>query len=376
MTARCSGPWQGEAARTVWTFSSVSGIWSGTLSELQSPVGFETLFSVNIALDAFEAGFEPLTGTGRYVQALLRSLGPVTAFHKHGHSVPGIALRCPTNRTVWSQLRLPAALACRQFDVVHVPGPRVPWLGRGKLVSTIHDLAFLKFPEMFLPAHRQRLEFFTRQAVKRSDRLIAVSECTKRDLQELLGAVCVDVVHHGVDHEVFRPGGLVTRREKPYILSVGALQPRKNFLALIRAYRQLRRPVELLIAGQRGWMWEEIERETGNGVVLLGHVNDEELPALYRGAAVVAMPSLYEGFGLPLLEALACGAPVVASNASCFPEVCGDAAILCGPNDWTDALAQALDHPPSQERSLKRAAEFTWERTAAKTREVYRKAIG
>jgi glycosyltransferase involved in cell wall biosynthesis len=371
MIARCSGPWQGEAARTVWTFSRVRGSLSGTHSELQSPVGFETLFSVNIALDAFEAGFEPLTGTGRYVRSLLKHLCPVAAFHKHGHDVPGIALRCPANRTVWSQMRLPVALARRQFDVLHVPGPRVPWLVRGKLVSTIHDLAFLKFPEMFLPAHRHRLEFFTRQAVKRSDRLIAVSECTKQDLQELLGAKNVDVVHHGVDHEVFKPNGPVTRREKPYILSVGALQPRKNLLTLIRAFRQLKRPVELLIAGQRGWMWEEIEREAGKGVVLLGHVSDEELPALYRGAGVVAMPSLYEGFGLPLLEAMACGAPVVASNASCFPEVCSDAAMLVGPDDWPDALAQALDHPPARERSLKRAAEFTWEKTAKQTLEVY-----
>jgi glycosyltransferase involved in cell wall biosynthesis len=339
-------------------------------------VDLKLFFPMEIALDAFEAGFEPLTGTGRYVRSLLKHLGPVTAFHKHGHNVPGIALRCPANRTVWSQLRLPAALACRRFDVLHVPGPRVPWLKRGALVSTIHDLAFLKFPEMFRPAHRQRLEFFTRQAVKRSDRLIAVSECTKRDMQELLDAKNVDVVHHGVDHELFKPDGPLAKREKPYILSVGALQPRKNFLALIRAYRQLKRTVELLIAGQRGWMWEEIEREAGSGVVFLGHVSDAELPALYRGAAVVAMPSLYEGFGLPLLEAMACGAPVVAANASCFPEICGDAATLVGPDDWPDALAQALDHPPSRERSLRRAAEFTWERTATQTLEVYRKAVG
>jgi glycosyltransferase involved in cell wall biosynthesis len=331
---------------------------------------------MQIALDAFEAGFEPLTGTGRYVRALLKHLGPVTAFHKRGHQVPGgTPLRCPANRTVWSQLRLPAALARRRFDVVHVPGPRVPWLKRGALVSTIHDLAFLKFPEMFRPGHRQRLEFFTRQALKRSHRLIAVSDCTKRDL-EAWGARTVDVVHHGVDHDLFKPDGPVTRRERPYILSVGALQPRKNFLTLIRAYRQLSRPVDLLIAGQRGWMYEEIERAAGNGVVLLGHVSDAELPALYRGAAVVAMPSLYEGFGLPVLEAMACGAPVVASNASCFPEVCGDAATLVGPDEWVEALRQALDRPPARERSLKRAAEFTWEKTAAKTLEVYRKAVG
>jgi glycosyltransferase involved in cell wall biosynthesis len=166
----------------------------------------------------------------------------------------------------------------------------------------------------------------------------------------------------------------VMRRDRPYILSVGALQPRKNLLTLIRAYRQLKLPVELVIAGQRGWMWEEIEREAGNGVVLLGYVPDAELPALYRGAAVVAMPSLYEGFGLPLLEAMACGAPVVASNASCFPEVVGDAATLVDPHDvpaWAAALQRVIESPPPREVSVRRAAAFTWERTARETLAVY-----
>jgi glycosyltransferase involved in cell wall biosynthesis len=340
---------------------------------------------MRIAMDAFEAGFEPLTGTGRYVRALLKHLGPVTAFHKRGHRVPGgVPLRCPANRTVWSQLRLPAALAWRRFDVLHVPGPRVPWLKRAALVSTIHDVAFLRFPEMFLPGHRQRLGFFTRQAVARSDRLIAVSECTKRDLCERLGAdpARVDVVHHGVDREVFCPDGPVARRQRPYILSVGALQPRKNFLMLIRAYRQLGRPVDLLIAGQRGWMWEQIEREAGDGVVLLGHVSDAELPALYRGAAVVAMPSLYEGFGLPLLEAMACGAVVAASNASSFPEVAGDAAVLLDPREpdrWAETMRELLGNEERRrqlrQKAIERAGLFSWERTAEQTREVYRKAV-
>jgi glycosyltransferase involved in cell wall biosynthesis len=223
------------------------------------------------------------------------------------------------------------------------------------------------------------LQWFTRNAVRRADHLIAISECTKRDIIEIYGrrAEDITVVHHGVDHEVFRPDGPATRRAKPYILTVGALQPRKNLRTLIRAYRQLRLPVELVIAGQRGWMWEEIEREAGPGVVFLGYVSDADLPALYRGAAVVAMPSLYEGFGLPLLEAMACGAPVVAAYASCFPEVVGDAAVLVDPHDvtaWAEALRRVIETPPPRQLSLRRAAAFTWERTARETLAVYARA--
>ena len=350
---------------------------------------------MKIAIDATESFWPKLTGTGVYTRQLLRALRPLLVSEEL--SVLGIRaaetdtsfvppeslrlLRSPRYRTVWSQVRLPLHLLAHRYDLLHVPGHKLPVLAPCRTVVTIHDLAVLKFPDTFLPLHRQRLAWFTRNAVRRANRIIAISECTKRDLCELLEADPgrIDVVHHGVDHDLFRPDGSVAQRDRPYILSVGALQPRKNYLTLIRAYRRMKRPVDLLIAGQRGWMWEEIEREAGNGVVVLGHVRDAELPALYRGAALVAMPSLYEGFGLPLLEAMACGAPVVASNASCFPEVCGDAAILVEPRDeeaWTAALTEALDVPPPRERSLKRAGEFTWELTAAKTLEVYRKAAG
>jgi glycosyltransferase involved in cell wall biosynthesis len=347
--------------------------------------GFEKVGSMRIALDALEAGVEPLTGTGWYVRELLSRLPVqfVTPFCRRGNSVPGaVALRSPLNRTVWSQARLPVALARRRFDVVHIPGPRVPWLVSGKLVSTIHDVAFMKFPEMFRPSHRQRLEFFTRQAVRRSTRLITISTQTKRDLCEVFGAdpSRVDVVHHGVDHRRFFPGDV--KSATPYILSVGALQPRKNFKTLVEAYRLAKLPAELWIAGQRGWMWEEIEAQAGNGVRFLGYVPDEELAGLYRGAQAVVMPSLYEGFGLPLLEAMACGVPVVAANASCFPEVTGGAAVLVEPldvNGWTVELQRVCGDDTHcqelRERGLKRAAEFSWERTAEETLEVYRKAL-
>jgi glycosyltransferase involved in cell wall biosynthesis len=234
--------------------------------------------------------------------------------------------------------------------------------------------------------------WFTRNAVRRADRIIAISESTKRDLCELLGADAgrVDVVHHGVDHELFRPDVTPAQRTTPYILSVGTLQPRKNYVMLMRAFNRLCesrcKQIELLIAGQRGWMYDEIEAEAKKSpyagrIHLLGYVGDEMLAPLYRGATLVAMPSLYEGFGLPLLEAMACGAPVVASNASSFPEVAGDAAVLLDPDEpdvWAEAMRELLGNEEKrralQQKAIERAELFSWERTAQQTLVVYRKA--
>ena len=359
---------------------------------------------MNFAIDAFEVSAEPPTGTGRYVRCLVDELLRTDAAslltllcRRNGRAVQAAAhvasLRCPLNRTVWSQVRLPLHLLSHRYDLLHIPGHKLPALAPCRTVVTIHDLAFEKFPDTFKPLHRQRLVMFTRNAARRADRIIAISESTKRDLCELysVAATKIDVVHHGVDHAVFHPNVRPARRPVPYVLSVGALQPRKGFPMLIRAFKRLcarwHEPIELLIAGQRGWMWEDIEAEAkltpfAERVHLLGYVSDEQLPSLYAGATLVAIPSFYEGFGLPLLEAMACGSPVVASNASCFPEVCGDAAQMVDPQDeeaWTDAMIELLEDPAKREklrrRGLARAAQFTWQRTAEQTLAVYRKTV-
>lgn len=342
---------------------------------------------MKIALDASEAFWPPLTGTGVYTRALLGHLPPAEIVALAAQPAPGVRqLRCPRNRTLWSQLRLPAHLLTHRYDLLHVPGHKLPRYCPCPTVVTIHDLAFLKFPDTFRPAHRQRLIWFTTDAVRRSTRIIAISVSTKRDLCDLLQADPgkIDVVHHGADHSVFHPSIHPIIRPLPYILTVGALQPRKNLITLIRAFKKLRVPAELLIAGQRGWLWEPIEQEAAaSRIQLLGHVPDDELADLYRGAAVVAMPSLYEGFGIPLVEAMACGAPIVAANASSFPEVLGDAGVLLDPSDedaWAmtllDLLSNAARQKELSERSLARAKQFTWDRTAEQTLAVYRKVLG
>jgi glycosyltransferase involved in cell wall biosynthesis len=199
------------------------------------------------------------------------------------------------------------------------------------------------------------------------------------------------VVHLAVDHAVYHPNVPPLRRTAPYILAVGALQPRKNFVMLMRAFSAIcshsGTPLDLVIAGQRGWMWEAIESEARTSPVadrihLLGYVPDKELPGLYAGAKVVAFPSLYEGFGIPLLEAMACGIPVVAANDSSLPEVVGDAGLLLEPTDqkqWEDALAELIANDrlrrELRDKGIDRAATFTWERTARETFSVYQQVL-
>jgi glycosyltransferase involved in cell wall biosynthesis len=361
---------------------------------------------MRIAIDATESFWPQLTGTGVYTRQLLRQFQALSVpeqFVVLGIRAANIdtsfisrdflrLLRSPRYRTVWSQVRLPLHLLANRYDLLHVPGHKLPAFCPCRSVATILDLAVLRFPETFRPLHRQRLLWFTRNAARRADRLIAISESTKRDLCEQFGtpAEKIDVVHLGVDHEVFHADVSPATRPVPYVLSVGTLQPRKNYVMLIRAFNRLCegrcKEIELLIAGQRGWMYEEIEAEAkkspfASRIHLLGYVSDEMLPPLYTCATLVAMPSLYEGFGLPLLEAMACGAPVIASNVSSFPEVAGDAAMLLDPNEpdaWAEAMRELLGNKEKRrelrQRAIARAQLFSWEQTAERTLEVYRKA--
>jgi glycosyltransferase involved in cell wall biosynthesis len=362
---------------------------------------------VRIAIDATESFWPKLTGTGVYVRNLVKLLLSwnlqeelfVLGIHARdtdaGYVRPDALrlLRSPTYRTIWTQGRLPLHLLHRHYDLLHLPDHKLPFWVPCRTIVTILDLAYMKFPDMFTRTHRDRLAWFTRDAVMRATHTIAISHSTRNDVCELLGVSPdrVSTVQLAVDHERFRPGVPPARRDSPYILSVGALQPRKNFQFLLRAFKTLcsrrKTRVELIIVGQRGWMWEQIEMEAAEGpyadrIHLKGYVSEEELASLYRGAALVAMPSLYEGFGLPLLEAMACGAPVIAANVSSFPEVVGDAGIMVPPDDeeaWVEAMEHLLDNEEQRERmrsqSIARAGLFTWERTARETLAVYRKVL-
>ncbi len=302
---------------------------------------------------------------------------------------------------LWQRLRLPVPVETitGALDIFYSPDFVLPpTLPRTRTLLTVHDLSFLRYPDAFVPALRRYLERVVPRAIARADRVLADSEATRADIVALLGAPSekVQVFYSGV-HPRFRPQPEPGETERiraryglgdtPYILSVGTLQPRKNYVRLIRAFTQLtNQPTnQLIIVGGRGWLYEETLTEAEkhpDRVRILGFVDDGDLPALYRNAALFVFPSLYEGFGLPVLEALACGVPVVCSNASSLPEVTGDAALLVDPLD-TDGLAAAMaraltDADLRREmiaRGLTQAAKFTWEQAARQLLAVF-EALG
>ena len=268
-------------------------------------------------------------------------------------------------------------------------------------VLTVHDIVWRLYPETMQRVNHFALKMFAERGIRQAHRIVAVSESTRRGLIEVLGTPGekIEVVHHGVSagftprdrgaaaHYVSEKYGTSTE----YLCAVGSVEPRKNLITLIQAMRILRNRRQLrhqlVVAGGSGWNNSNIYAsvaEVGLGeheVKFVGRVPDEDLPLIYSGAAMFVFPSLYEGFGIPLLEAMACGTPVIASNTSSVPEVVANAAILVSPSrpeEFADAIAQvagdgALGRSLS-ERGLKRAGQFTWEAAASKVLRILKEA--
>jgi len=287
-----------------------------------------------------------------------------------------------------------------RLDLLHSPDFIPPAFGSRRMVITIHDLNFLHYPQ-FLTAESRR--YYNRQiawAVRRADHILADSQATKSDLIALLDvpAEKVTVVHLAAD-PAFRPlpeaqVAQVAARyglAPGYLLFVGTLEPRKNLAGLLRAYRLLLdegvTDAPLVVVGGKGWLYADIFEHAEalrltERVSFLHDVSDADLVGLYNGAAVLAMPSFYEGFGLPALEAMACGTPVVVAGRASLPEIVGEAGLLVDPDDPGDvarALARALTETALRERmrelGLTQAARFTWEEAARRTLAVYRKVL-
>ncbi len=282
---------------------------------------------------------------------------------------------------LWQRLRLPlpVELLLGKVDCFYSPDFVLPpTLPATRTILTVHDLSFLVLPETFPPPLRRYLEQSVPRSVARADLVLADSEATRRDLIRLLGissknvavlysGVSPDFTPHAAPDEAQRIRARYGLEER-YILTVGTVQPRKNYRRLMEAVEPL--GVQLVIVGRPAWLAEPIlaEAERRPYVHLPGFIADGDLPALYRQATLFAFPSLYEGFGLPPLEAMACGTPVVASNASSVPEVVGEAGLLVEPKDvagWTAAMGRLLEDAALRhqlrEAGLRRAAAFTWE---------------
>jgi glycosyltransferase involved in cell wall biosynthesis len=295
----------------------------------------------------------------------------------------------------WEQVLLPLELATERLDLLHGPDFLVPRRRRCPAVVTVHDLAFLRYPEI-LTAESRRYYSQVRDVVAGVELVIADSRHTAADVQELLGvpAARVRVVHLAPTPAPAADAAAVAALRQryeldgPFLLYVGTLEPRKNLGVLLRAFERVgpAEPARLVLAGPRGWLDEPIVTQAarlGERVRLLGRVPAGDLGALYAAATAFVFPSLYEGFGLPPLEAMAAGTPVVAARTSSLPEVLGGAALYVAPDDeeglgeaLREVLGDAALRARLRDRGLARAAEFSWERTAAATLAVYREAVG
>ena len=314
--------------------------------------------------------------------------------------------RLPTRRPVvrifWEQFVQPLALRQAGTDLLHALAFVAPVAAPCPFVVTIYDLSFLRYPEAFRPFNRWYLSRFTARSVRRAEAIITISESTRQDVVKLLGAPPerVYTVYCGIDQS-FRPlpetevAAFKQARQLPdtFILFLGTLEPRKNVDGLIRAYARWRERDKnappLIIAGGKGWYYTKIFQlveslDLTEAVRFPGYVPQEELVRWYNAASLLVYPSYFEGFGLPVLEAMACGTPVITSTVSSLPEVAGTdgAALLVDPTDigaLAEAMAQLMSQPDRRAvmsaRGRARAAGFQWEQTARETVAVYQKVL-
>jgi glycosyltransferase involved in cell wall biosynthesis len=304
-------------------------------------------------------------GTARYIGNLLSRL-----------DVEAVAFGGPGRSSVlarelwWYPLRLSAFTGT---DLLHCTTYYGPVRPRLPTVVTVHDLAVLRHPEAFPRWTRAYVPRVVPSVLRAARRIIAVSEFTASELETLLGLPRekIRVVRNGVDASFTTDG---TGSDGEYVLAVGTLEPRKNLARAIEAAALA--GVELRVVGARGWGGIDA---SGPNVTWLGEVDDAELARQYRGSLCVVYPSLYEGFGIPVLEAMACGVPVVASRGGATEEIAGDAAVLVDARDAA-AIAAGIEEAVGsraelRERGLARARAFSWDDTAARTRDVYEEAL-
>lgn len=300
----------------------------------------------------------------------------------------------------WERLALTVELARFHLDLLHSPDFIPPRRGARRHIITVHDLSFLHFPQFLTVESRRYYNDQIATAVRQADHILTDSEATKADLITMLNVPAEKITVHllGVD-ESFRPlppavlDEARARLQLPqrYILFVGTFEPRKNILGLLEAYRllldQMRNAPPLVLTGQRGWLFDKT-LERAEALSLQGRllwredIGTADLPALYNLADVLVLPSHYEGFGFPPLEAMACGTVPIVSNCSSLPEVVGDVGLQVNPNDSAElaaALYRALTDQPwrtaMRAAGLARAASFTWERTARTALAAYKTAL-
>jgi len=375
---------------------------------------------MQIAIDALSVTNK--SGTGSYTYKLVEHLlrfddeneylifwpddaPPPEFVHKHNVKVLYGAARTNLNRVGYEQVKLPAIIRREKPDVVHFPAsisavlPLVSTMGGARTVVTVHDLAFAADARFTTFGKRCYYRATMYRSARRCDMVITDSECAKRDIVKLVGIPedGVVVVPLGVDAQ-FAPVEDAAELEsalsrygvrRPYLLYVGTIEPRKNVQRIIEAFDSVadRIPHTLVIAGREGWKTGNIFRAANRArhsdrILFAGRIDSSDLAAVYAGAAAFIWPSLYEGFGLPPLEAMACGTPVVTSNTSSLPEVVGDAALKVNPesaSEIADAVVRCVEDAELRVELIRlgkeRADSLTWQATARATLEVYKRLV-
>lgn len=370
----------------------------------------------------YTPAYEQTGGIGRYVRELLAALASLHDENRYrlfvagsrptslsGQLGPRFAWRATRISPKWLarlwhrlNLYIPVEAFIGRVDVFHATDFVIPpTLPRTRTLLTVHDLSFVRVPESASPRLKAYLDEVVPRSVKRADHVLADSLATKLDIVDLYGISPerVEVLLSGVD-PIFRPihsANFASIRakyhigERPYLFAVGTVQPRKNYARLIEAVSILRTgglEIDLVIAGGKGWLEDPIYAALDQFrmrpyVHFIGFAAEEDLPVLYSHALCSVFPSLYEGFGLPILEAMACGTPVVTSNLSSMPEVAGDAALLVDPHD-VEGIANGIrsvieDSGLRQSLIYKgqdRAKLFTWEKSARQLLQVYQRLLG
>lgn len=299
----------------------------------------------------------------------------------------------------WEHFILPIRLMKKGIDVFHGPASLIPFRrDHYQVVVTIHDLVAFLFPETIPLKYGAYMRYLLRQAVKRANKIISVSHHTRQDLIEILKVPSEKiVVIHEAPSPIFRPYDrnkvrtLLKERygiKKKYIYHLGNIEPRKNLIVLLQAFtrvcQELGTEYQLVVSGQKGWLIRSLSHFLKNypmrdQVLFTGYVPTEDLPLLMNGAEIFVFPSLYEGFGLPVLEAMSCGTPVISSNRSSIPEIVGSAGVLVDPTDVKELAHRIvyLLRNGEERRRLSllgkdQAARFSWEEVARKTLNVYR----
>lgn len=369
---------------------------------------------MRVAIDATSIPKKPV-GVGNYLINLVRSLSNLALEEEilvftHHSTAP--LFRAPTNpqvktvplrdkspalRLLWEQTGLPLLLRRYRVNLLHSPHYTIPLLAQCKRVVTVHDLTFFLYPQVHQAAKRIFFRTMTTLSNRYAEVVITISENTRQDLLRLLhtppNKVITVPLGVGAEFELIQDSLILSRVKQKYqlperfFLYVGTLEPRKNIAVLLDAFQrycQMDGDASLVLVGQKGWMLDdligELHRSTaGSRVRWLEYVPQEDLPAIYNLALALIYPTLYEGFGLPPLEAMACGTPVISSDVGAIRELVGQAALLFTPSDaegftrgMTAVAGDLALRRTLREQGLQRASLYSWEKTAQQTLEIYR----